>query len=250
MSAASSSAARPRRRRGRRRGAAGGGCRHRRGRRSRRGWRARGRAIDFAQRLAEAGPRHDTVLDDVVRRQPADGGEGALAPLPDQRPLRRVRGGPHLAGPESRSRASTAAPRARPASAPLQLDDQERLAARVAGLHGGLRRLHRERVHDLHRDRQRPAPTIAATASPARSSESKRASAVRVASGTGTSRSVTSTAMPKRPSQPQNMPVQSGPTCSVERRRARPPRHRGGRRAGRGRGSRSSRASGSGRRRS
>ena len=60
-----------------------------------------------------------------------------------------------------------------------------------------------------------PAAIVAATASPAASRLGYAASTVRVSSGSGSSRRVTSRAIPKRPSEPTNPPSQSGPAGSA-----------------------------------
>ena len=56
-----------------------------------------------------------------------------------------------------------------------------------------------------------PLAMTAETASPAVRSESKSASCVRIARGTGSRRTVMRVAMPKLPSEPTNSPTRSGP---------------------------------------
>src|SRR5208282_1965857 len=53
---------------------------------------------DQAQCLAEAPPRHDTILDDEIWRESPDGAEGALPALPYGEPFGGVAGNAHLDG--------------------------------------------------------------------------------------------------------------------------------------------------------
>ena len=111
--------------------------------------------VDLGQCLPEAGARHDSVLDQEVRRQPANGRERALAPLPDQRALIRVLGRSDRG--RARLRKQHLEPRGvglHDAALPLELHDQECAARRIFRLHRCLGGLDRERVHDLDRHRQ------------------------------------------------------------------------------------------------
>ena len=81
----------PRRRRARRTAGSDGCCRRRRGRRCRcAADSAAPMSAMRAQDLGHLGARHDAVLRAVVRRQPADRAEGALAALPQRGALRLV----------------------------------------------------------------------------------------------------------------------------------------------------------------
>ena len=110
----------------------------------------------------QRGSRHHPVLHVVVGADPAHGGEGSLAAVPQRRPLGLVGGDPDLAG------AVLAADRLHLLGdqldlhlGPVQLDQEHRPRThRQARVHGLLDRLDRDGVHHLDRGRHDPRAMI------------------------------------------------------------------------------------------
>ena len=116
---------------------------------------AGGDLVHLREHLDQAGPRHDGVVQVVVRLDPGDGAKGGLSALPDQCPLRVVRRHPDrasaVAPTDPRHAGDAILDRGREA---VELDDENRGGVRrEAGVHV---RLHRPRdgsVHHLQRRR-------------------------------------------------------------------------------------------------
>ena len=106
---------------------------------------------DAPQHLGQRGARDDAVLDDVVRADPADRGEGRLAALPEQRPLGVVLGDPDLEGPGGVAVLADGVELVLHLDrGAVELDDEDRAGALgIAALDGRLGRLDGERVHHL-----------------------------------------------------------------------------------------------------
>ena len=114
--------------------------------------------LDADQRFAEAAARHHAVLDDEIGAEAADRRERRLAPLPHRQPLRGVLRDADLVGaggPDQRLEIDEL--RVDVGGLALELDEEHgRGVERVAGVHGGFRRLDRQVVHDLHGPGQQP----------------------------------------------------------------------------------------------
>ena len=157
----------------------------------RRRWRSAAAAMR-AQDVGHARPRHDAVLRAVVRRQTADGAEGALAALPERGALGLVARGADLARAVRRQ---TRAHRARPAGRGPPPGRRARSGARRRRRSGARRGYAASTAAMMSRSiissaaGTMPAAMMPETASLAASTDSKTASSVRYASGVRTRRS-------------------------------------------------------------
>ena len=109
---------------------------------------------DAPQDFRQTRARHDPVLDVVVRRDAAHRGERRLPALPDARTLRLVArdlDGGGVAPPANVFNGLEQRLHFRRGA--VELDDQHRVGGRKPGMDGGLDRLDRQRIHDLHRGR-------------------------------------------------------------------------------------------------
>ena len=178
----------------------------------RRRWRAAAAAMR-AQDLGHARARHDAVLRAVVRREAADGAEGALAALPQRGALgvvaRRARSSRAPLRAHRRLRRAPSARRARPRVRRARPSARRRRRSasrcdtpprRRRGSGGPSSRAPRARCR---------AAMMPDTASLASSTDSKTASSVRYASGARIRRSVARVTMPKVPSEPTTRPARS-----------------------------------------
>ena len=102
---------------------------------------------------------HDAVLEVVAGEAPAQGGDRRLAALPKQRPLLRIGGLAHGAGPRLGAELGGELHRRDHLPLlPVQLDQQER--RRIAGIFINaevvVHRLDREAIHHFHASREHP----------------------------------------------------------------------------------------------